>query len=379
MQKNVASQHIALFAFDATTGLGKSGDGGNITPYVSKDYGTVTALGTATATEMDSTNAKGWYSFVLTQAETDADALLFTAKSSTSNISIVGQYIFTTPNRFSSMVIDAAGIADANAVKIGPSGSGAAQSARDIGASDFTATMKTSIGTAVAASPVASVTGNVGGSVVGNVPDSSGTTTLLSRLSAARAGYLDNLSAGAAALEASLQGLITTIGASAAGIATAVWSAATRVLTAGTNIVLVKGTGITGFTDLDAGGVRGAVGLASANLDTQVGTLSTSAALSTVGSNVSAIKAKTDNLTSAPADETLIISATNAIMSLLGSPTGASLSDDVAAVKGDTASTKAQTDKLTFTVVGKVDSNVRAVNGTTVVGNGHAGTEWGPA
>jgi hypothetical protein len=49
-----------------------------------------------------------------------------------------------------------------------------------------------------------------------------------------------------------------------------VWAVATRVLTAGTNIVLVKGTGVTGFTDIDAAGVRTAVGLSSANLDTQL-------------------------------------------------------------------------------------------------------------
>lgn len=110
-----------------------------------------------------------------------------------------------------SMVVDASGLVDANTVKLGPSGSGTAQTARDIGTSvllssgtgtgqlslssgavllqatqtgvtiptvtnltnapgagDFTATMKTSIGTAVAASAVASVTGAVG-SVTGNV------------------------------------------------------------------------------------------------------------------------------------------------------------------------------------------------------------------
>lgn len=60
---------------------------------------------------------------------------------------------------------------------------------------------------------------------------------------------------------------------SASDIATAVWGAATRLLTAGTNIVLAKGTGVTGFTDLDAAGVRTAVGLGSANLDTQLGTI----------------------------------------------------------------------------------------------------------
>lgn len=63
----------------------------------------------------------------------------------------------------------------------------------------------------------------------------------------------------------------------ASGAFDAVWSVATRLLTAGTNIVLAKGTGVTGFNDLDAAGVRTAVGLASADLDTQLGALPTAA------------------------------------------------------------------------------------------------------
>ena len=48
---------------------------------------------------------------------------------------------------------------------------------------------------------VGSVVGNVGGNVVGSVgscPDTSGTTTLLSRITSSRAGYLDNLNVGGA-------------------------------------------------------------------------------------------------------------------------------------------------------------------------------------
>lgn len=71
-------------------------------------------------------------------------------------------------------------------------------------------------------------------------------------------------------------------------IPTSTWSVGTRVLTAGTNIVLAKGTGVTGFNDLDAGGVRSAVGLSTNNLDTQLSDLNT---LST------AVKAQTDKLT----------------------------------------------------------------------------------
>lgn len=135
----------------------------------------------------------------------------------------------------------------------------------------------------------------------------------------------------------------------AANALDAVWSTAVRLLTAGTNIVLAKGTGVTGFNDLDAAGVRTAVGLASANLDTQLGAIKTDVdAIPTTSysSDISAIKSKTDNLPSDPADESLIIDATNAIVTILGSPAGASLAADVAAVKSDTGAIKAKTDNL---------------------------------
>lgn len=102
MQKNVASQKLVVFAFDSTTNSPKTGDSANITAYVSKDFGAVTVLGDTTATEMDSTNAKGYYLFDLTQGETNADALLFSAKSSTSNIVVIGcpAYVQTVPSAF---------------------------------------------------------------------------------------------------------------------------------------------------------------------------------------------------------------------------------------------------------------------------------------
>lgn len=97
MLRNVAGQKISVFAFDYTTGAPKTGDGANITVYVSKDDGTVTALTDTSATEKDSTNAKGWYDFDLSQSETNAVKLLFTGKSATANVSVVGQCIYTTP------------------------------------------------------------------------------------------------------------------------------------------------------------------------------------------------------------------------------------------------------------------------------------------
>jgi hypothetical protein len=64
--------------------------------------------------------------------------------------------------------------------------------------------------------------------------------------------------------------IVDNLNAAVGGVAASVWAYATRILTAGTNIVLAKGTGVTGLNDLDAAGVRSAVGLASANVDTQL-------------------------------------------------------------------------------------------------------------
>jgi hypothetical protein len=72
-------------------------------------------------------------------------------------------------------------------------------------------------------------------------------------------------------------------------LVSSIWSATTRVLTAGTNIVLAKGTGVTGLTDLDAAGVRTAVGLTSANLDDQLGDLASAADLATVQGDITTL------------------------------------------------------------------------------------------
>ena len=65
--------------------------------------------------------------------------------------------------------------------------------------------------------------------------------------------------------------------------------------------------------------------------------LATASAVSTLQTTANAIDAKTTNLPSDPADQSLVIAATNAIAALLGTPAGASLSADVAAVKSDSA------------------------------------------
>lgn len=265
MFKNVASQKLIVFAFDATTNLPKTGDSANITAYVSKDYGAVTVLGDTSATEMDSTNAKGYYLFDLTQSETNGDVLLFSAKSSTANISVIGvpATVYTTPANFTSASIDSngrvdvikiagttqtardigasvlissgtgtgqlsvtSGVIDANTTKV----SGTAQTARDLGASvllssgtgagqvsltsgkvdvnDKTGFSLSSAGVQAiwdALTSALTTVGSIGKRLADNIDaaissrstyaggDTSGTTTLLSRLTSTRAGLLDNL------------------------------------------------------------------------------------------------------------------------------------------------------------------------------------------
>lgn len=122
MQKNTASQKLIVFAFDATTNLPKTGDAANLTAYRSLDYGTVTVLTDTSATEMDATNAKGYYLFDLTQAETNADTILFTCKSATSNIVVIGvpATVFTTPANFSTQVISSLGGAQIDYTQVLP-------------------------------------------------------------------------------------------------------------------------------------------------------------------------------------------------------------------------------------------------------------------
>jgi hypothetical protein len=108
---------------------------------------------------------------------------------------------------------------------------------------------------------VASVTGNVGGSV-GSVTGAVGSVT--GSVGSIATGGITSTSFAASAIDSNAIAT-NAIGANeldataATEIATAVWALATRTLTAGTNIALAKGTGVTGFNDLDAGGVATAV------------------------------------------------------------------------------------------------------------------------
>lgn len=172
---------MIVFAFDSTTNLPKTGDAANLTAYVSKDYNTVTVLGDTSAAEMDATNAKGYYLFDLTQAETNADTLLFSAKSSTANVVVVGvpAVVFTVPAAFSqtNLAYLDASILSRMATYTQPTGflaatfpTGTVANTTNVTAGTVTTVsgnVTGSVGSVTGA--VGSVTGNVGGNVTGSV------------------------------------------------------------------------------------------------------------------------------------------------------------------------------------------------------------------
>lgn len=195
-----------------------------------------------------------------------------------------------------------------------------------------------------------------------------------------------------------------------------------------------------GLSTLDAAGVRTAVGLASANLDTQLAALPTDAEIAdavwdeaiaghlsagSTGAALNGAGSAGDPWTTAlpgayGAGTAGYILGTNldATISSRASQTSLDTLDDyvdteVAAIKAKTdnlpadpadasdiassfttvnskldtiddfldteiAAIKAKTDSLTFTVAGQVDANIQYVNDVQVTGDGQPGTEWGP-
>lgn len=156
----------------------------------------------------------------------------------------------------------------------------------------------------------------------------------------------------------------------AANALDAVWSTATRLLTAGTNIVLAKGTGVTGFNDLSAAQVNAEVdtGIADAALATAANLATVAGYLDT---EIADIKAKTDNLPSDPADASVIAGRFDSVDTAIAGISVVDVSADVTAIK-------AKTDSLTFTQAGNVDANIQYVNDVQVTGTGATGDEWGP-
>ena len=95
MFKNVASQKIAVYAWDNALGVAKTGDAANITAQISKDGGASAATDDVNPTELDAANHPGTYLFDALQAESNGDLIMVTPVSSTPDIVLLPVYLYT--------------------------------------------------------------------------------------------------------------------------------------------------------------------------------------------------------------------------------------------------------------------------------------------
>lgn len=302
MKKNTASQIIGAQLCSATDG---SDFTSTVTCYVTGNGGTqaLGSVGSGVCTH----EGNGFHTYTPAQAETNYDHAAFTFKGTGAVTATVQVYptfpqtgdnfalIGTTGSGLTSLA-SAANLATANtklaflpAVTAGAAGgvmiagSNAATTVNITG--NITGNLSGSVGSVTGA--VGSVTGAVG-SVTAGVTLAAAThtgaiiptVTTLTNLPAITTGWLTATGIAASALNGKGDWNINKTGYSltqsfptnfsamsitAGGLvditqaaADKAWGTTARVLTAGTNIALAKGTGVTGFNDLDAAGVAAA-------------------------------------------------------------------------------------------------------------------------
>ena len=319
MIKNTASQKIGAQLVSATDG---SNFTGTVTVYVTVDAGTQTigSVGSGICTS----EGKGLHTYAPSQAETNGDHLAFTFEGTGAVTATVQVYTI---------------------------------------AGDAFTRLGAPAGASVSADLV----------VIDNFVDD-----LETRLSAVRAGYLDNLSAGAAALEATAQSVLTDtaeIGTAGAGL---------------TNIDLPNQTmnitgNLTGNVSGSVGSVTAGVTLAAAAVqaiwDALTSALTTASSIgklivdslnATISSRASQTTLDTlDNLVDTEvADiktvvdailvDTAEIGAAGAGLTVIATQASVNTIDDFLDL--EVAAIKAKTDQLTFTGATRVDANVAAVN-----------------
>jgi len=107
MQKNVDNQLWRVYAFDSTDNTPVTGDGTNITGNLYLDGGGANPIDDTNPTEI----ANGYYTFDITQAESNADNILISAESSTENVIVIGSptSLYTRPPNFEALGIQSNG------------------------------------------------------------------------------------------------------------------------------------------------------------------------------------------------------------------------------------------------------------------------------
>jgi hypothetical protein len=319
--KQSTAVNITVLMIDSSDHItGKTGL--TLTIYATKAAGSPASI-SPTVTELDSTNVKGLYKLALTTSHTDTlgELQLHITASGADPADYKWQVSTYLPGEAATLQADQA----VNVTKV----NGTSQTARDLGASVLLSS----------------------GTGTGQISLSSGTVTVGTNND--KTGYSLS-SAGVQAIWDALTSALTTVGSIG------------KLFVDNINATISSRLDSASYTaPLDAAGTRSAVGLASANLDTQLSTID-----DFLDTEIAAIKAKTDNLPADPADASDIAASFATVNSKLDAI------DDY--VDSEVAAIKAKTDQLTFTVANELDVNVQAINDTALTGDGSA-TPWGPA
>lgn len=350
-------QLIFFVALDATDLKTRKTGLTTFTVYRSRNGGTPTVYTTPTVAELSASNMPGVYSLTIDEDTTVASTsdseeyCVHITQASMAPVTRTIEIYRRDTTSGNTALVDSNGRVDV--IKI----AGTTQTARDIGASvllsagtgtgqlDFTSGVVKANATQFAGQTISAAAGvTMPSSVASPTNITAGTITTVTNLTNA---------ATAGDLTATMKASVTTAATAATPTAAAVTGAVGSVTGAVGSV--------TGLTASDVGAIKTTIGVAGAgltalgdariaHLDADVSTrLATSGYTAPDNTSISAIKAKTDNLPSDPADESLIIAATNSLAALIGTPAGASVSADVAAVKGDTSGIRSVTDTLVLT------------------------------
>lgn len=189
---------------------------------------------------------------------------------------------------------------------------------------------------------VGSVTGNVGGNVVGSVASVTGA---VGSVTGAVASVTGNVGGNVVGSVASVTGAVGSVTGAVGSVTGNVGGNVTGSVASVTGNV--------------SGSVASVVGLTASNLDT---TISSRLASATNATSIAAILSSTNNLPSDPADESLIIAATNALAAAIAALNNLSAAQVLTAMNAAPPSV-----------------NVQKVNTVTVQGTGTDIDPWRPA
>jgi len=329
-------EYIFIPDSTVTTGAGKTGlvfNSAGLVAYYVRTQAAAVAITLATQTvtgafssggfvEVDATNLPGIYRFDPPDAcfASGVDKVVIMLKGATGMAPVPMEYqlsgydpealTWLTPATAGrTLVVDAAGLADANAVKVGPTGAGTAQTARDIGASVL---LSSGVGTGqvkLAAGYVAPNWGDVGNPTT--AVNLSGTNIDVDQVVASVSGAVGSVT-GAVGSVTGAVGSVTAGVTLAASAVQAIWDALTTALTTVGSIGKRLADFVTGDAFVRLGAPAGAsVSVDIAAVKTQTAAIEVDtgtdipASLTIIDdfldTEVAAIKAKTDTLPGSPA------------------------------------------------------------------------------